>query len=343
MRIGIFGARGDSRGLSIQTTELARHLNPTKIFGVDMRELSPYPNDWSDFDQDILTIEAHDGITDHAVVNWLKDLDVVIGAETFYYRPFTEFARRAGVKTVLVVNYEFTSHVFAEDWAPVPDVVAVPTTWHIEDIPNAVHLPHGIDRERLPFRQRIEAKSFLHIIGHSAAYDRQGTKLVLGALRYVESDIRIIIRAQHGTTVPQVRNSNIDIEVHTGSIPNYWELYDEGDVLLHPRKYGGQSLVMNEALSCGMPVLMPNAPPQNSVLPVEMLLPSSSHKRFRTLVGDLPLHIVDPQTLARRIDELANDPEQVTKLSKRADEIAETQSWPKVLPRYHELFESLCR
>jgi len=341
IRVGLFGARADRRGLAVQTSELARHLQPAKVFGIDMGDLSPYPCSWREYNPATLAVARHDRIFEVDVRNWLADLDVVLGCETFYLPWFTRLCADMKIHTILVANYEFTHHILAPDWAPIPDVLAVPTTWNMERLPDPVLLPHGVDRQRLPYRQRTEAKTFLHVIGHPAAHDRAGTRVLWEALGFVSQPMHVVVRSMQPCRAPMRYGAHIDLEVHIGDMPDYWQLYDDTDVLVLPRRYGGQSLPMNEALSSGLVVLMPDAEPQRQILPPGMRLPCQSRREFNSLVGPIPLHDVSPRDLARRMDELAARPAEVASLSAEADRIAAGISWDVLIPHYEELFARL--
>lgn len=334
-------ARGDRRGLAVQTTELARHLNPAKVLGIDMQHLSPYPCDWSDFRQSTLTVVNLAEITTDTLREWLTGIDVLLTAETMYHSFATGVCAQAGVKTVVILNPEFHSHVLAADWAPRPDVIAVPTPWEMNRIPGAVLLPHGVNRDRLPFRRRTEAKTFLFVQGHSAAQDRQGIRIVSEALTHVTEPMRVVIRAQRAVGLSHRPVRCVDLEVIGEDLPHYWSLYEDADVLISPRRYGGQHLPMMEALSTGMPVLVPDASPQNQILPPEMLLNATTWRHIRTTSGEFPMHDVDPRVLAGAMDSLVRNPQVVARLSDAANEIAERQSWPNLLPTYDALFRSL--
>ena len=52
---------------------------------------------------------------------------------------------------------------------------------------------------------------------------------------------------------------------------NYWEIWEDADVYVSPRKYAGQSLPLNEAMSLGMAVMMTDMEPQNQFLPSSFL------------------------------------------------------------------------
>lgn len=340
IRLGVIG-RGDRRGLAIQTTELARALDATAVLGLDMGPLSPYPCDWSDYRQSTLTVCQLDQLTPETMRGWLDGLQVIASAETTYRPWVTVLCREMGVRTVVVSNPEFSAHVLAADWAPRPDVIAVPTPWEMNRTPGAVLLPHGVNRDRLPFRRRTGAKTFLFVQGHSAAQDRQGIRIMSEALTHVTEPMRVVIRAQRAVGLSHRPARCVDLEVIGEDLPHYWSLYEDADVLISPRRYGGQHLPMMEALSTGMPVLVPDASPQNQILPPEMLLNATTWRHIRTTSGEFPMHDVDPRVLAGAMDSLVRNPQVVARLSDAANEIAERQSWPNLLPTYDALFRSL--
>jgi glycosyltransferase involved in cell wall biosynthesis len=112
-------------------------------------------------------------------------------------------------------------------------------------------------------------------------------------------------------------------------------------VLLLPRRYGGLSLPMMEALSCGIPVLMTDADPQRAVLPPGMLVRSHESRRFQGQSGIIPLSDADVPTLAARLDALSRDAGAVERLSKEADLLAEAMSWEHVAAGWFALLDRL--
>lgn len=342
LRLGVLG-RADRRGLAIQSTEVCRHLNPVAVLGVDMGELSPYQNDWADYDPATLTVVPREKLTPELVEEWIlsNQVNVVWSAETFYVEWFTMVARSCGARTVLAPNPEFFSHV--EAWQPQPDMLAAATRWRIGEMPGAVVLPHPVDRERLPFRQRTKAETFLFVLGHHAARDRQGIRVLWDALSQVHEPVRVIVRAQQPVYPPREYPSHIELDVRCEDVPRYQDVYAEGDVFLHPRRYGGLSLPLVEAMSTGMIPLVSDASPQRGWLPPEMLLPCDADRVFHSLVGEIPMHDVNPTVMAMRINELARQPDEVARLSLMADRIAETFSWETLRSEWERLFTSLAR
>lgn len=319
MRLGIFGARADSKGLAYQTQSLAKWLEPERIYGIDLTADggSPYPCDWSGYPPG-LHAEALSKLTEGKIGAFLAGLDVVLGAETFYHPAVIPIARRLGVKTVLQVNPEF---VRASDQKP--DVVLNPSTWRMEHLSGAVHLPFPVDREVFAYRARRQAKHFVHVAGHAAAADRAGTGLVVAA------DAEVTIRTQ--SPLP----FTTELEVQDG-LTDPRDLYADADVAVLPRRFGGQSLVANEALSCGCPIIVLGREPDASwggTYPIQARVGGS----LRAPAGEIDVYMAEPQALTDAIDHLRSNPAVVASLSVEADLYAQTISWDTLLPRYMDV------
>lgn len=334
MRLGLI-ARTDNTGLGNQSWELYRHLAPAvtvavsfdrlarkrgrehperfpdaKVVQFDRRRLRPYP------------------------LEQLATCDVVLTVETPYDYRLLDDLRNRGVKTVVVGNREFLKWLTQD--LPKPDLFIAPSGWRLEEWPSpTVLLPHPVDRERLPFRERTQAKTFLHIAA-SAMRDRSGTALVLEASKYTDADI--VVKSSRPLRV-HVPGHRARIEVKR--VDDYWNLYD-GDVLLAPRRFGGQSLPVVEAMSAGLPVIALNREPERGLLPPESLVPATRIDEFPTSGGTIGLWDADPKDLARTIDEFADDA-LVSRLSRDADRRAEALSWDVLGPRWREVLEDVRR
>lgn len=333
LRLGIFGARADQRGLAYQTQAFAKWLEPSRVLGIDMTQddLSPYPCDWSGFSN--LDVVRYSELNESSVRRWLKGLDVVLGAETFYHELFPEWARSEGARTVLQINPEFTPFFTAAGKnLPRPDRLVNPSIWRMAELPGVVHLPFPVDRETFPFRLRTSAEKFVHVAGHRAISDRAGTRMLLPVLHILRDSLAIKSQSPMGYTSPQFRF----ISVQEGGIDDPRCLYDDADVIVLPRRYGGLSLVAQEALSSGCPVIMLNRTPENSwggVLP----LSCRPRQNIRTKAGVIQTYETSPHLIVKAIAELRRDPAAVEKLSREADAYAQSISWDALLPCYHQV------
>ncbi len=345
MRIGLI-ARADRTGLAVQTYEFSRHIECAKILVVDISRLNGQKNNFglypgakkiSGEPYPETTVSA--GLPSNAVIDaFLDGLDLVFTCETPYSYYLFEAARRRGVKTVLQYNFELFDHL-AEPGLPKPDLFAAPSLWRYNEVPfpNKCFLPVPVNRDLLPPRQITELRTVLHIAGNPAMEDRNGTRTVLDAWQHVKSPTKLVVRSPrripHTSRDPRVR-------VDTADRPWYHELYSGADALVMPRKFGGLCLPLNEALSCGMPVVMSDVAPQNGFLPPVMLVPA---RRDRKAMAKVPIdvHEVSPADLAARIDELAANPDRVAEASADADDLAASMSWKRLHPIYIDTFAAV--
>lgn len=346
LRVGLWGARHDNTGLGIQTKEFYDHIEPDKTLVVDISALNAsrgkisklYPERYP---KNAEIISGFPG--QHEVDRFLRDLDIVFMIESPYTYQIIDEAKRRGIKTVLQYNYEFLDYFERPEW-PMPDCLASPTVWNIDIVKQrfgirskVVHLPVPVNRQRLPFKPRTKAKTFLHIAGHKTLDNRNGTDVVLEAIDLVKSkDVEFRIYTQHSINAP----ANISVRVETKEVENYWELYGNEEILLLPRKYGGLSLQMQESLSVGMVPVMTNVLPQNTFLDEEGLILCSGLKKLYTRMN-LNSYQVNPKVLADKIDQLVESPKLVARLSHHSNKLATAISWEKLKPVYFELFEEL--
>lgn len=322
-RIGFF-ARVDDGGLAVESQEFIEHLHP-KVMKIAVGDL---PQDPDRFEGAL-----SEGIpSDHAVEEFLKDVDVLFSIETTYNRYAFSIAKRMGVKTILRVNYEYLDALCG---MMVPDLYVAPSPWHFRDIPDPkVMLPFPVNTEKIKAREIRKAKTFVHVAGHGGAYSRNGTDLVIRALPHIKSDARFIIYSQ----LPIAPIDDPRVELRIGSVKNYWEMYGEGDVFLYPRRHSGQSLTLNEAQAAGMAIMMTDMGPQNEFLPKEMLIPVQDVNHV-DLKRRIELARVAPEDVAAKVDEFYN--QDIWQFSKKSAERAKAISWETLLPEYRKMFSSV--
>lgn len=338
LRIGLFGAQASNKGLGIQNWEFYRHIKPFKTVVIDISHLNGmklYPERFPD-------AVFHKGFPTHQLIDeFLKDLDLVFTCETPYdwelgYYLFYR-ARQLGIKTVQQPNYEFLDYHQRPE-LPKPDIFALPSMWHWEDFPfeNKVFLPVPVDTYKLKRREIREAETFLHIAGKPASQDRNGTEIVVEAAKLIPW-AKIIVRSQEKMSLPGIP---ANVRFITENVDDYRKLYETGDVLLMPRRYGGLCLPVNEALAKGMPVIMPDIDPNNRWLPKDWLI---SAEKTGEIIDRTPINVmsITPYDLAQRIYEFATD-EKFGLQSLRARRIAEEISWRNLKPVYLKTFVNLC-
>ncbi len=337
MRVGLI-ARADDTGLGVQTQEFYKHMNPDKTLVVDLSHVNGKKNDFGRYPgAAVLRFTPYPETPKAAatpkesrmVINeFMEDLDVVFTCETVYDYYLIKCARERDVRVVLQYNFELLDHV-RQPSLPSPDLFMAPSLWRYDDVKTGpkVFLPVPVDRQAIPPVPRTVANTFLHIGGNPAMEDRNGTKVTMDAWDWVKSPARLLVRTQTGN----YRSRNSKVIVKRGSILNYQDLYNEGDVFILPRKFGGLCLPLNEALSAAMPVIMTDLHPQNEFLSKEVLIPAEFSKQVMT---KMMIDVFEPNkgTIAETVDMLNGDPSLVARLSERSDTVAAQISWETLRP-----------
>jgi len=328
MRIGLI-ARCDNTGLGNMSWEYYRQLKIDEVLLVKA-SYANFPERYSDYeiyDREAPSIEL--------LKRFLSKIDVLLTIETPYYWGIYKLAREMGVKTVLIPMYEFLENRPELDYI---DLFMADSQIGYDKCPTPkrIYIPYPVNREVLPFKLRTAAKTFLHNAGHGGIMGRNGTKELTKAMRYVKSDIKLIINSQF----PIEGTNDSKIILNVGNYKNYWDTWDVGDIFILPCRFGGNFLAFNEAMSCGMPVMTTNVYPHNTYLPKELLIePSDTSKQgLYNITVEMSFH--EPQIIAAAIDRIAN--QDITKYSNRANEYAESISWKTLKPVILDTFKKLC-
>lgn len=348
MRLGII-ARCDNTGLGNQTRELVKMLNPDKILVIDS----------SHFNKNKQNLNWYENY-DHAftrlgfpkrgeIVNFLRNLDIVLSCETFYSSMFVDLARDSNVKTVLQYNYEFLVNIQNPEES-VPDVFIAPSLWKFEkmqtlfkDKAKIVHLPPPTEISLFDNARNENLSkshnSILHIAGKRAARDRNGTDTVLEMLRYSREDYNLVITSQ---TEFENRPRDSRLSIRENNIKNRQDLYMGYDAMILPRRYAGLCLPMNEALISGLPVFMTNLSPNNDILPNHWLIDAKQIGQFRAK-SIIDIYEGDPVQLAKLVDNyIGMRRKDKLEMKKQALDIGIEHFSPEILKdKYLDLFKSL--
>ena len=308
MRLGII-ARSDNTGLGNQTRELIKMLNPDKILLIDSHHFNgneQHPEWYQDYN---VTTTLSGFPTKQELIEFLRNIDVVLSCETFYRQDFLHYAKRRGIKTILQYNFEFLLNMSNPD-AELPDVLLAPSLWNIEQIEKMVngrcrviHLPPPTDSTLFEnVRQNNMLKDhnrLLHVGGKFAAKDRNGTQTVLEMLKYSKASYELVITTQK---FPELDLKDSRVTVNNSNPENREELYNGFDAMLLPRRYAGLCLPMNEALISGLPVFMTDISPNNLILPKEWLI-KSEHVNVFQAKSLIDVYAGNPEHLASIVDE----------------------------------------
>lgn len=334
MRLGIL-AYSTHTGLGYQTRDYFNHLKPDKIMHIDISQFNQMPQHYDWYPEDVLRVK---GIpTDQDIEYFVKDLDVILMAETPLNYNLYSIARRHGVKTAVAINWEFFDHLVHPEY-PHPDMIIMPSMWKFNEAEEfcnkygiaLTYLHHPVDRSIFKYHNRKVPK-FLHIAGRPATNDRNGT------WNFVNSGVDGVVITQSDDLGRHIRMRNSSIRV-VNNIQEPQSMYDYGDVIVLPRKYGGNCLPLNEALSCGLPVIMPNISPNNALLPSEWLVEASVVDSF-TPRTKIDIYEVNQHALNEKIEWFRN--QDISVLSEQANKIADSISWKTLKPKWQEVLENI--
>jgi glycosyltransferase involved in cell wall biosynthesis len=333
VKVGLI-ARGEDRGLGIQTWEFYRHVKPDKVLLIDMGALA---GGFALHDERYPTAERavfeRGELPEEQVRAWLEGLDVVYTAETFYDWRLVAWAAEQGVATVCHINPEFYRH--GKDDLPVPSAWWAPTPWRLVYLPETtrvVRYPVALERFHVKPDVHDGPCRWLHVMGRRAAGDRNGTLALMVALRRLGRPARIAIASQERRLATiRSRSRHVTVENRPGGIRHYWDLYDGADMLVMPRRYGGLCLPVQEAMAAGLGVVMPDIEP-NDCWPT-VRVPARPAGTLQVSAGELRLYDTAPGELARTMDRFA-DPEERLKAQQQARQWAEWHSWEQLLPLY---------
>lgn len=339
MKLAFWGARSSNAGLGTQSWEFWRHIKPECTALIDYSHIDGKQT-FPDRYQGAGITHFHGPPSDAEIEGWL-DLEqptAVMCMETPYNFHLYTACRRRKITTFNQYNYEFLRYP-QDDSLPLPDVLMAPTPWCLDRVQAMLgracwvrYLPVPVATDRFPERKPRKIRRFLHVAGYKLHQDRNGTDALLRAIPLVTSqDIEFTIFSQHH--IPGIDDPRV--QVANTNLLNYWDLYQHGDALLLPRRYGGLCLPQQEAAAAGLVVVMPDVLPNPIGCHPRALFPV----RGLDESGGYPVCSVDPAILAMQIDSVAEW---------GVDEVAEVldyqrarvHPWSAWAERYREFFRS---
>lgn len=338
----------NNSGLGNQSRRLAQFMKPEQVLLIDSTSFSKNTEQHP---------EWYDGFTGYISKGFpnKKTVDTFLRGLTHLYiieNPLNwymlDLAKHWNIKTYIASNYEFCDNL-NQSQLPLPDKFLMPSYWMVEDMKNRF----GDDRvEYLPpplFLQdfvkareynldRKRKRRFLHVIGTLAAEDRNGTKLLLEALKYTDADFELVIKSQHDLPADYFTQDR-RVKYMIGNEPEVENIYYDFDGMIIPRRFGGLCLPMCEALACALPVIMPDISPNNQVLPKEWLVSADQVGKIRTRT-EIPLFNANVLQLAQKITDFVNlSDNKLLDMKLSAVVIADLQYSPASLEvRYNKLW-----
>lgn len=297
--------RVDQGGLAAQTRMLQHCIQPDAVLLVDLDEHKRRGDSqlhrMKDFPGHVETCTS-DVIPRDQLVSFARQVDVLLTVECLY--------TGAGVtseRTWRAVNDVTTTVLVAnpELWAHYPAYrIVLPTMWEQHRLPNPTVIPHPVDVAAVEGRRRVRehAKTFLHVEA-PAMLDRNGTELVAQALARVKDPCTLIVRSYQPQRRSVFRNvdqvGKIKVVWDDRRVADWQDGYDDDiDVLVLPRRYGGLSMIAQEAAALGIPSIMLDLDPQRHEAWPGWRVPARVQRRSLMRGGEFNVHTCNPVDLA---------------------------------------------
>lgn len=340
-RLGLI-ARCDARGLGHLTKSFFDHMHPDKtlVIELDFGEWDQHP-EWYDHparEVEVVSVGPDLRLRRSVIDGFLKGLDVVYTAETWYDDTLVRRAHALGVKVVCHGMPELCDHRKSQTPAG-PVEWWWPTGWLTDNplLPDGpiVPIPHLSKPDHcMTASPSVGPLQVLHVAAAAMA-DRNGTNAFAAAMNLVEADINITIVDQ-GARNPRVIDM-IDRHAIAYSDGNddRWINYVGQHVLVHTRRYGGLSITANEAAAAGLALVLTDRYPENNW--PGLTVPSLGSKRQRMKFGNVQVDSPDPAAIASAITLLADNRDTLAQLQADSLRWSEAHSWERLAPTYWTL------
>lgn len=340
MKLGLL-ARADSRGLGYQTLEFYKHMKPHRTLVMLLNDkvwpedVSRYPGKSVDF----TNVDPHARELDERKARKIaRECDVIFAAETLMDWRLADWARQDGCRTAVQANPEFLLHRIRGDLF-FPDLWIYPTPWMIDELPPGEIVPVPVP-DKAPFLAPDpcgeEPLRVLHVAGHAAAGDRNGTLEFMESMRYLKRPAQITVIGQDGwLPKPSFLPSYVSLQTIPDGVADRWDLYRNQHIIVQPRKYGGNYLVAAEAARCGLSVILPDCDP-NHVYP-GFRMPCRKGRLHSAPGGRIQTHNCDPRAIAAIIDERERRRELVLDEQRQSRNWADHHSWSMLKPLYEKV------
>lgn len=262
--------------------------------------------------------------------SFCRDKDAMLFFETPFDWGLIGYCRGVGVRTYLVTMYECTPKTHSR-----PYRYLCPSLLDMQYFPEAsTFLPLPVD---YLWQLRKRAEHFVHNGGYLGMRGREGTTLLIEALRHIHSPIRLTIRVQENVppTYQRMLATDTRVEYVAATVP-YEDLYAMGDVAVGAQNRNGCSLPLQEARAAGMLVMNSDRFPMNFWLPREPLIPVAEYRKAQ--IGPAYLEydeaVVRSEDIALKIDEWYG--RDISEYSLSAKVWAAENSWEVLGPKWQE-------
>jgi hypothetical protein len=342
-RVGII-VRANSKGLGYQSLSAFQNYDfQSALLVTDGNRRAAERTDW----YPNVHAVRYDPIN-HQFEDWdhvfafMDEVDVIFSVETLYDWSLADLCRRRGIKTVVQGNPELYGHE-GDPTRPHPDRWTWPTEWRTHLLPPGPIVPVPVPNDCWAEAGKLdEPLTLVHVGGHRANADRNGTELFMKALPQLASKepIRVRVYSQEGRIPEPPRlPANVDLELKPHGVLDRWEMYDGAHALVMPRRYGGLCLPVQEAMTAGLAVLMTDCSPNPQTWPVRAI-PHGRGRMIHTPAGNIMTCVAGERLVGQAMLRLQARPDSLEELMRGSREWAAKNTWENLRPMYDELFQS---
>lgn len=294
-RLGLVARSEYARGAAVQSRNAFNNLPFERVLLVKFPEPDcECRDDWY-YRPGVTVIPIEPDLKRHElyepmVREFLHGLDAVFSVETLYDWRFPTIARSMNVKTIVQGNPEFvrqgTPHF--EHW-PNPDQWWWPTRWLNDRMPVGRIMPVPMPDRPLTMADPYSGPlKIYHVVGKKAFADRNGTSILLDAMRATFEPVELTLYLLHDDIEVPRFPDHIKVNVTNEGVDDLWSMHDNQHMLVSPRRYGGLHLPALEAAACGNAVMMPNCSPNDELATV--LVPCLTRRELQFASGPIPLY-----------------------------------------------------
>lgn len=331
-RLSLVGWASDT-GVGTELRDALKNLPVTSSFIVDhLGKSTP-----SQFQSVMFrTWEAYDAMSRHLDEN---KPDAILTWETPVDWRFPDLWRRKGIRWFCVVHWDWFDPSKMTAWKTAH--LIAPNRMCQEGLKSrygldSTLLPIPVDTERLSFKERYHAKTFVTIYGYGGPHERRSLREALKAWSSLTTPPPLIVHAQKKP--PEIEGNKLaeSVTVEIGNLPAIEDLYQEADVAVLPSRFEGVGLSLLEAQALGLPVIATDAEPMRSLAP-DLLVRTAYKREAEIMVGHrVTVNVPDEREIARKVEELTG--RDIMELSRAARRrVEESFSWKVLKERWLEI------